>query len=130
MFNIEVSIEDPFKCDMQQEEEAADVSQWRSGTCKQLVVFFGNAAMGTLVGHRCRAAGLPQVVERPNSGKPTDRLPGQVVKWMSCAPAEPAKLRAGEAPKRPVELCWWPHRSAARALSKEYPGLGFKKLID
>ncbi|KAJ9526190.1 hypothetical protein QJQ45_009654 [Haematococcus lacustris] len=47
-------------CAMQLEEEAAMVTQQRWGTRKQLVAC-------------CK------VVERPNSGRPTDRLPGKVV---------------------------------------------------
>ncbi|KAJ9521315.1 hypothetical protein QJQ45_001189 [Haematococcus lacustris] len=53
------------------EEEAASVSQQQWGARKQLVVFFGNAGIGT---RACR-----KVVERSNSGKPTDRVPGWVV---------------------------------------------------
>ncbi|KAJ9531719.1 hypothetical protein QJQ45_021866 [Haematococcus lacustris] len=59
--------------------EAADVSQRRWGTCKQLVVFCGKAGIGTWGGwganavlRACRKVG-------PNSSKPTDRLPGTVM---------------------------------------------------
>ncbi|KAJ9518329.1 hypothetical protein QJQ45_010195 [Haematococcus lacustris] len=65
---------------MQLEEEAASVSQqW--GTRKQLVVFFGNAGIGTRGGWGAMAVlqACCKVVERANSGKPTDRLPGKVV---------------------------------------------------
>ncbi|GFH15477.1 hypothetical protein HaLaN_11713, partial [Haematococcus lacustris] len=51
------------------------------GTCKQLVVFFGNASIGTRGGWGAKAVlqACRKVVERPNSGKPTDRVPGRVV---------------------------------------------------
>ncbi|KAJ9507136.1 hypothetical protein QJQ45_004867 [Haematococcus lacustris] len=63
------------------EEEAAMVSQQRWGTRKQLVVFFGNAGIGTRGGWGAKAVlqACRKVVERPNSGRPTDRLPGKVV---------------------------------------------------
>ncbi|KAJ9519779.1 hypothetical protein QJQ45_013453 [Haematococcus lacustris] len=62
-------------------EEAADVSQQLWGTRKQLVVFFGNAGIGTRGGWGAKAVlqACRKVVERPNSGKPTDRVPGKVV---------------------------------------------------
>ncbi|GFH15576.1 hypothetical protein HaLaN_11825 [Haematococcus lacustris] len=53
----------------------------RWGTRKQLVVFFGNAGIGTRGGWGVNAV-LPaclKVVERLNSGKPTDRVSGKVV---------------------------------------------------
>ncbi|KAJ9509546.1 hypothetical protein QJQ45_001988 [Haematococcus lacustris] len=63
------------------EEEAAMASQQRWGTRKQLVVFFGNAGIGNRGGWGAKAVlqACRKVVERPNSGKPTDRLPGKVV---------------------------------------------------
>ncbi|KAJ9526602.1 hypothetical protein QJQ45_017636, partial [Haematococcus lacustris] len=63
------------------EEEAASVSQQEWGTRKQLVVFFGNASIGTRGGWGAKAVlqACRKVVERPNSGKPTDRVPGRVV---------------------------------------------------
>ncbi|KAJ9508848.1 hypothetical protein QJQ45_028163 [Haematococcus lacustris] len=63
------------------EEEAASVSQQEWGADKQLVVFFGNAGIGTRGGWGAKAAlqACRKVVERPNSGKPTDRVPGRVV---------------------------------------------------
>ncbi|KAJ9527928.1 hypothetical protein QJQ45_005622 [Haematococcus lacustris] len=63
------------------EEEAASVSQQEWGTRKQLVVFFGNAGIGTRGGWGAMAVlqACRKVVERPNSGKPTDRVPGKVV---------------------------------------------------
>ncbi|KAJ9507361.1 hypothetical protein QJQ45_006330 [Haematococcus lacustris] len=68
-------------CAMQLEEEAASVSQQEWGTRKQLVVFFGNAAIGTRGGWGAKAVlqACRKVVERANSGKPTDRVPGKVV---------------------------------------------------
>ncbi|KAJ9525616.1 hypothetical protein QJQ45_003353 [Haematococcus lacustris] len=183
-------------------EEAASVSQQEWGTRKQLVVFFGNRGAKAVL-QACR-----KVVERPNSGKPTDRVPGRVVivdkfrtsrvssilnspqpceeeldsskptrpedwkpkpgqvqdrllrsAWskrveapvrglMWCpwlAQATPGDLgkwvdrdcnaalklqRAGESKWRPLELCRWPHRGILLAQGKEYPALGFKKLLD
>ncbi|KAJ9525751.1 hypothetical protein QJQ45_003431 [Haematococcus lacustris] len=63
------------------EEEAANVSQQEWGTHKQLVVFFGNAGIGTRGGWGAKAVlqACRKVVERANSGKPTDRVPGKVV---------------------------------------------------
>ncbi|GFH09712.1 uncharacterized protein HaLaN_04904 [Haematococcus lacustris] len=63
------------------EEEAASVSQQEWGTRKQLVVFFGSASIGTRGGWGAKAVlqACRKVVERPNSGKPTDRVPGKVV---------------------------------------------------
>ncbi|GFH20120.1 hypothetical protein HaLaN_17195, partial [Haematococcus lacustris] len=63
------------------EEEAASVSQQEWGTRKQLVVFFGNAGIGTRGrwGAKAVLQACRKVVERPNSGKPTDRVPGRVV---------------------------------------------------
>ncbi|KAJ9510282.1 hypothetical protein QJQ45_015747 [Haematococcus lacustris] len=66
---------------MKLEEEAASVSQQEWGTRKQLVVFFGNAGIGTRGGWGAKAVlqACHKVVERANSGKPTDRVPGRVV---------------------------------------------------
>ncbi|GFH14100.1 hypothetical protein HaLaN_10088, partial [Haematococcus lacustris] len=62
-------------------EEAASVSQQEWGTRQQLVVFFGNASIGTRGGWVALAVlqACRKVVERPNSGKPIDRVPGRVV---------------------------------------------------
>ncbi|KAJ9525815.1 hypothetical protein QJQ45_009316 [Haematococcus lacustris] len=62
-------------------EEAASVSQQEWGTRKQLVVFFGNAGIGTRGGWVAKAVlqACRKVVEKPNSGKPTDRVSGRVV---------------------------------------------------
>ncbi|KAJ9525639.1 hypothetical protein QJQ45_003335 [Haematococcus lacustris] len=63
------------------EEEAASVSQQQWGARKQLVVFFGNAGIGTRGGWGVKAVlqACRKVVERAYSGKPTDRVPGRVV---------------------------------------------------
>ncbi|KAJ9521723.1 hypothetical protein QJQ45_015347 [Haematococcus lacustris] len=68
-------------CAMQLEEEAASVSQQQWGTRKQLVVFFGNAGIGTRGGWGAEAVlqACREVVERPYSGEPTDGVPGKVV---------------------------------------------------
>ncbi|GFH20633.1 alpha-protein kinase vwkA [Haematococcus lacustris] len=60
------------------EEEAAVISQQR---CKQLVVFVGNVGIGVRGGWGAKAVlrACHKVVERPTSGRPTDRLPGKVV---------------------------------------------------
>ncbi|KAJ9524777.1 hypothetical protein QJQ45_024396, partial [Haematococcus lacustris] len=65
----------------QLEEEAASVSQQQWGAGKQLVVFFGNTGIGTRSGWGPKAVlqACRKVVERPDSGKPTDRVPGTVV---------------------------------------------------
>ncbi|GFH22816.1 uncharacterized protein HaLaN_20333, partial [Haematococcus lacustris] len=62
-------------------EEAASVSQQQWGAGKHLVVFFGNAGIGTRGGWGAKAVlqACHKVVERPNSGKPTDSVPGKVV---------------------------------------------------
>ncbi|KAJ9526095.1 hypothetical protein QJQ45_009543 [Haematococcus lacustris] len=66
---------------MKLEEDAASMSQQEWGTRKQLVVFFGNAGIGTRGGWGAKAVlqACRKVVERPNSGKPTDRVQGKVV---------------------------------------------------
>ncbi|KAJ9523492.1 hypothetical protein QJQ45_007236 [Haematococcus lacustris] len=66
---------------MKLEEEAAMMSQQEWGTRKQLVVFFGNAGIGTRGGWGAKAVlqACRKVVERPNSGGPTDRVKGKVV---------------------------------------------------
>ncbi|KAJ9531948.1 hypothetical protein QJQ45_003658 [Haematococcus lacustris] len=73
-----------------QQEQQPAVAHWRrrqpacpssSGAHKQLVVFFGNAGIGTWGGWGAKAVlqACRKVVERPNSGKPTDRVPGKLV---------------------------------------------------
>ncbi|GFH25662.1 uncharacterized protein HaLaN_23661 [Haematococcus lacustris] len=56
-------------------EEAVIEPQKRWGTRKQLVVFFGNAGIGTRCGWGAKAVlqACRKVVERANSGKPTGR---------------------------------------------------------
>ncbi|KAJ9532394.1 hypothetical protein QJQ45_010481 [Haematococcus lacustris] len=51
------------------------------GAHKQLVVFFGNAGIGTRGGWGAKAVqqACHKVVERPNSGKPNGRVPGKLV---------------------------------------------------
>ncbi|KAJ9530640.1 hypothetical protein QJQ45_014751 [Haematococcus lacustris] len=63
------------------EEEAAIESQKRWGTRKQLVVFFDNAGISTRGGWGAKVVlqACCKVVERANSGRPTDRVPGKVV---------------------------------------------------
>ncbi|KAJ9517994.1 hypothetical protein QJQ45_004335 [Haematococcus lacustris] len=63
------------------EEEAAMVCQQQQGTRKQLVVFFGNAGIGTRGGWGANALlqASRKVVEKPNSGRPTDKLKCKVV---------------------------------------------------
>ncbi|GFH09219.1 hypothetical protein HaLaN_04322, partial [Haematococcus lacustris] len=76
------------------EEEAADVSQQQWVTCKQLVVFFGNAGIGTRGGSGAKAVlqACRKVVERSNSGRPTDRVPGKVVTVDEFRTSRPARL--------------------------------------
>ncbi|GFH18936.1 uncharacterized protein HaLaN_15814 [Haematococcus lacustris] len=38
--------------------------------------------------------------------------------------------RIEESRWRPLELCYWPDRGALPAKGKEYPGLGYKRLLD
>ncbi|KAJ9530795.1 hypothetical protein QJQ45_028682 [Haematococcus lacustris] len=38
--------------------------------------------------------------------------------------------RIGESMWRPLELCYWPDQGALPAKGKEYPGLGYKRLLD
>ncbi|GFH31849.1 uncharacterized protein HaLaN_30968, partial [Haematococcus lacustris] len=61
------------------EEEAASVSQQQWGPHKQLMVFFGNAGTWGGWGAKAVLRACRKVVEGPNSGKPTDRVPGKVV---------------------------------------------------
>ncbi|GFH27908.1 uncharacterized protein HaLaN_26300, partial [Haematococcus lacustris] len=63
------------------EEDAAMVSQQQWGTRNQLVVYLSNTSIGTRGGWGAKAVlqAWRKVVERPNSGRPTDRLPGKVV---------------------------------------------------
>ncbi|KAJ9505825.1 hypothetical protein QJQ45_007631 [Haematococcus lacustris] len=38
--------------------------------------------------------------------------------------------RIWESKWRPLELCWWPEQAALPAKGKDYPGLGYKRLLD
>ncbi|GFH22035.1 uncharacterized protein HaLaN_19436 [Haematococcus lacustris] len=101
---------------MQLEEEAADVSQQLWGTRKQLVVFFGNAGIGTRGGWGAKAVlqACRKVLERPNSGKSTDRVPGKVVtvdkfhtSRVSSAMHSPQPCEAGLDPSNPTRPDDW-----------------------
>ncbi|KAJ9509767.1 hypothetical protein QJQ45_011415 [Haematococcus lacustris] len=110
------------------EEEAAMVSQQRWRTRKQLVVFFGNAGIGTRAwSKRCKAPvrGLTWC------SKLDQATPGDLGKWVDrdCNAAVNLQ-RAGEAKWRPLELCGWKHRAKLPAKDKEYQVLVFKKLRD
>ncbi|KAJ9517070.1 hypothetical protein QJQ45_002590 [Haematococcus lacustris] len=94
------------------EDEAAVESQKRWGTRKQLVVFFGNAGIGTRGGWGAKAVlqACRKVVERANNGKPTDRVPGKVVtvdefctSRVSSAMNSPQPCEAGP-PGKPTRL--------------------------
>ncbi|KAJ9531291.1 hypothetical protein QJQ45_006737 [Haematococcus lacustris] len=109
------------------EEEAASVSQQEWGTRKQLVVFFGNAGIGTRAWSKRFEApvrGLmwwcPWLAQATpgDLGKRVDR---------DCNAALNLQ-RAGESKWRPLELCRRQHRGRLPAQGKEYPALGFKKL--
>ncbi|GFH18378.1 hypothetical protein HaLaN_15173 [Haematococcus lacustris] len=118
------------------EEEAASVSQQEWGTRKQLVVFFGNAGIGTRGGWGAKAVlqACRKVVERANSGKPTDRVPGKVVtvdefrtsrvSSILNSPQPCEEELDSSKPTRPED--WKPKPGQG----KEYPALGFKKLRD
>ncbi|MGQ2944432.1 MAG: hypothetical protein ACT6Q2_21355, partial [Blastomonas fulva] len=70
------------------------VSQQRWVTRKQPVVSFGNAGIGTRGGWGAKAVlqACRKVVERPNSGKPTNRVPGKVVTVDEFRTSRPARL--------------------------------------
>ncbi|KAJ9525810.1 hypothetical protein QJQ45_009327 [Haematococcus lacustris] len=100
------------------EEEAASVSQQEWGARKQLVVFFGNAGIGTWGGWGAKAVlqACRKVVERPNSGKPTDRVPGRVVTVDEFRTSrvssilnspQPSWSKQFEAPVRRLMWCPW-----------------------
>ncbi|KAJ9520631.1 hypothetical protein QJQ45_007520 [Haematococcus lacustris] len=103
------------------EEEAASVSQQEWGTRKQLVVFFGNAGIGTRGGRGAKAVlqACHKVVERANSDKLTDRVPGRVVTVDEFRTSRVSSILSPVATPRktPVQ-------------GKEYLALGFKKLRD
>ncbi|KAJ9510994.1 hypothetical protein QJQ45_027884 [Haematococcus lacustris] len=109
------------------EEEAAIESQKRWGTRKQLVVFFGNAGIGTRGGWGAKAVlqACHKVVERLNSGKPTDRVPGKVVTVGEFRTNRPCKEELDSSkPTRPED--WKPkpgqvqHRLLWSAWSKRF----------
>ncbi|KAJ9526087.1 hypothetical protein QJQ45_009540 [Haematococcus lacustris] len=89
------------------EEDAAMVSQQRWGTRKQLVVFFGNAGIGTAGGWGAKAVlqACRKMVERPNRGRPTDRLPGKVVTVDEFLTSRSAWNKRFEAPVRGLMWC-------------------------
>ncbi|GFH26107.1 hypothetical protein HaLaN_24198 [Haematococcus lacustris] len=104
------------------EEEAAIESQKRWGTRKQLVVFFGNAGIGTRGGWGAKAVlqACRKVVERANSGKPTDRVPGKVVtvnefrtSRVSSAMNSPQPCEAELDRSKPTRLKGWKPQPAA-----------------
>ncbi|KAJ9527674.1 hypothetical protein QJQ45_025959 [Haematococcus lacustris] len=126
-------------------EEAASVSQQEWGTRKQLVVFFGNAGIGTRGGWGPKAVlqACRKVVERANSGKPTDRVPGRVVtvdefrtsrvSSILNSPQPCEEELDSSKPTRPED--WKPKpgghtEEGFMGKGKEYPALGFKKLQD
>ncbi|KAJ9530532.1 hypothetical protein QJQ45_012530 [Haematococcus lacustris] len=94
-------------------EEAAIESQKWWGTHKQLVVFFGNAGIGTRGGWGAKAVlqACRKVVERANSGKPTDRVPGKVVTVdefrTSSAMNSPQPCEAELDRSKPTRLTGW-----------------------
>ncbi|KAJ9518592.1 hypothetical protein QJQ45_018605, partial [Haematococcus lacustris] len=55
---------------------------------------------------------------------------GQAVDQAAAGQVPVKYQQAGEAPWRPLELCYWPGPEAAPAMGKEYPAVGFKKLRD
>ncbi|KAJ9526201.1 hypothetical protein QJQ45_009662 [Haematococcus lacustris] len=97
---------------------------------------------------RCRAPACAmeacrKVVERPNRGRPTDRLPGKVVtvdefrtSRFSSAMNSPQPCEAGLDRSKPTMLEGWKPQPGGNtkerlpAKGKEYPALGIKKLRD
>ncbi|KAJ9508599.1 hypothetical protein QJQ45_012143 [Haematococcus lacustris] len=111
------------------EEEAASVSQQQWGARKQLVVFFGNAGIGTRGGWGPKAVlqACRKVVEMPNSGKPTDRVPGMVVTVDEFCTSrvssimnspQPSWSKRFEAPVRGLMWCPWLHQATPGDLGK------------
>ncbi|KAJ9523448.1 hypothetical protein QJQ45_005355 [Haematococcus lacustris] len=117
-------------------EEAAIESQKRWGTRKQLVVLFGNAGIGTQGGWGAKAVlqACRKVVERANSGKPTNRVPGKVVtvyefrtSRVSSAMKSPQPCEAELDRSKPTRLEGWKpkpgqvqHRLLRSAWSKRF----------
>ncbi|KAJ9532861.1 hypothetical protein QJQ45_010858 [Haematococcus lacustris] len=110
------------------EEEAAVESQKRWGTRKQLVVFFGNAGIGTRAWSKRVEAPVRGLMWSPQLHQAT---PGDLGKWVDrdCNAALDLQ-RAGQSKWLPLELCRWEHRARLPAQGKEYPALGFKKKRD
>ncbi|KAJ9509344.1 hypothetical protein QJQ45_001806 [Haematococcus lacustris] len=130
-------------CAMHLEEEAASVSQQQWGARKHLVVFFGNAGIGTRGGWGAKA--VTQACRKPceaelDRSKPTRpegleapaRPPlGTLANgWTGTAMQPSTSSGQGRAKWRPLELCRWEQRARLPAKGKEYPALGFKKLRD
>ncbi|KAJ9531090.1 hypothetical protein QJQ45_000921 [Haematococcus lacustris] len=93
---------------------------------KQLV-FFGNAGIGTRGGWEAKAVlqACRKVVERPNSGRPTNRLPGKVVtvdefsiSRVSSATNSPQPCEAGLDRSKPTRPGGW----KAGQLHQDTPG--------
>ncbi|KAJ9511843.1 hypothetical protein QJQ45_004555 [Haematococcus lacustris] len=128
-------------CAMHLEEEVASVSQQQWGTRKQVVVFFGNASIGTRGGWGAKAVlqacrkvvgeAQQQQAKRQGARQRARAAPGDLGKWVDrdCNAALNLQ-RAGESKWRLLELCRWKTRASLPAKGKEYPALGFKKLQD
>ncbi|GFH20864.1 hypothetical protein HaLaN_18059 [Haematococcus lacustris] len=123
-------------CAMQLEEEAASVSRQEWGTRKQLVVCFGYASIGMRGGQGAKAVlqACRKVLERPNSGEPTDRVPGKVVTVDEFRTSRVSSILNSPQPceeeldsSKPTRPEGWKPQPAQ---GKEYPALGFKKLRD
>ncbi|GFH31685.1 hypothetical protein HaLaN_30775, partial [Haematococcus lacustris] len=104
------------------EEEAASVSQQE----------WGNAGIGTRGGWGAKAVlqACRKVVERPNSGKPTDRVPGKVVTADEFRTSRVSSILNSPQPceeeldsSKPTRPTGWKPKPG-----QEYPALGFKKL--
>ncbi|KAJ9508508.1 hypothetical protein QJQ45_012049 [Haematococcus lacustris] len=90
------------------EEETASVSQQQWGSRKQLVVFFGNAGTGTRGGWGAKAVlqACRKVVERPNSGKPTDRPCEEELDSSKPTRPEDWKPKPGQVQNRLLRSAW------------------------
>ncbi|KAJ9510829.1 hypothetical protein QJQ45_027758 [Haematococcus lacustris] len=95
-------------CAMHLEEEAASVSQQEWGTRKQLVVFLGNAGIGTRGGWGAKAVlqACRKVVERPNSGKPTNRPCEEELNSSKPTRPEDWKPKPGQVQDRLLRSAW------------------------
>ncbi|KAJ9507462.1 hypothetical protein QJQ45_006461 [Haematococcus lacustris] len=101
---------------------------------KQLVVFFGAATNGTRGGwgadavlRACCKVGKGKAHGKAAKAKPAPQ-PGR---WLDrdCNAALNMQ-RIGKSRWRPLELRWGPDMPALPAKSKEYPGLGYKRVQD